>query len=307
MNDILEEGLSKRRSVVLVWDYSRPINPEFSQVARRDQLLGTHYDQLAEIAGRICYDSLGSGRDSREYHEHIQQVGHYSVYEHCVMSILVAPNFGILMDLFGRPGVWLEPTLDGLFRLDFNPRVLLDWDKIRQNRFSDVYDVLASCVNKNMEFLHIDCNNREYAQTYTPWRSLWLRGSRGFSHEQVRHGDFTAISQRSTRYVDESTSEMCYHPLVKHLSPQTKRVINELIPTLQGVYSVIVDELIGVHTPIKQARGCARGILPNWLSTEMIFSASLAQWQRMIQMRHNPAADLEINDIYHAVIECLGV
>lgn len=36
----------------------------------------------------------------------------------------------------------------------------------------------------------------------------------GNSHELVRHGDWTAISQRSTRYVDESESEWVLHPLL---------------------------------------------------------------------------------------------
>jgi hypothetical protein len=42
--------------------------------------------------------------------------------------------------------------------------------------------------------------------------TLYLYGSRGFTHEQVRHR--FAISQRSTRYVDEDGSPYIMHPLV---------------------------------------------------------------------------------------------
>ncbi len=66
-----------------------------------DQFLGDHGatwktdtevggEQLAELAGRVCYMSYGKGRrTNREFIEHIVEVGHGSVLEHAVWSFLI--------------------------------------------------------------------------------------------------------------------------------------------------------------------------------------------------------------------------
>jgi thymidylate synthase (FAD) len=47
-------------------------------------------EQLAEMAGRVCYMSYGKGRKTnREFIEHIVEVGHGSVLEHAVWSFLI--------------------------------------------------------------------------------------------------------------------------------------------------------------------------------------------------------------------------
>lgn len=45
-------------------------------------------DILPEFAGRVCYMSFDKGRPSKEYLEHILQVGHGSVLEHSNISLL---------------------------------------------------------------------------------------------------------------------------------------------------------------------------------------------------------------------------
>jgi thymidylate synthase (FAD) len=51
--------------------------------------------------------------------------------------------------------------------------------------------------------------------------SFFISGvSRGLTHELVRHRVGVAISQRSTRYVDESDSEWIRHPLFEAAFPQ---------------------------------------------------------------------------------------
>ena len=47
-------------------------------------------EQLAEMAGRVCYMSYGKGRrTNREFVSHLIEVGHGSVLEHAVWSFLV--------------------------------------------------------------------------------------------------------------------------------------------------------------------------------------------------------------------------
>lgn len=44
---------------------------------------------VSEFGGRICYMSFGKGRPSKEYHEHILEVGHGSVLEHGVWNFAI--------------------------------------------------------------------------------------------------------------------------------------------------------------------------------------------------------------------------
>ncbi len=159
------------------------------------------------------------------------------------------------------------------------------------------------------------------------WVSLLLTGSRGFSHELVRHGDWTAISQRSTRYVDESESPWVTHPIESaYRGEWAKGVVERDLPmeellgnigckgehAAQNTYKTAVSRLepwlitrgVDKTTARKQARGAARGYLGNALYTEVVFSASCAQWLRMLKQRLNPAADAEIREVFaHALKE----
>lgn len=47
-------------------------------------------EKLAEAGGRLCYMSFGKGRKTnREFLEHILEVGHGSVLEHCVWNFIL--------------------------------------------------------------------------------------------------------------------------------------------------------------------------------------------------------------------------
>lgn len=63
---------------------SQPVQPlrDIYPEAREDQLVGTPQEQLIEAAGRTCYDSMGKGRPSGEYHAHLLDAEHGSVLEH---------------------------------------------------------------------------------------------------------------------------------------------------------------------------------------------------------------------------------
>ena len=92
--------------------------------------------------------------------------------------------------------------------------------------------------------------------------------SRGCTHELVRHRVGVAISQRSTRYVDESVSAWVWHPLLAKLDdPALLREIDDAEGACRGVYDKVVERLQGILqqegcdklTARKQARGAARG------------------------------------------------
>lgn len=316
--------------------------PEELGTPREDQMQGTPAEQLTEIAGRSCYDSLGKGRPSfsrvdldratgtnkiiQGYHDHITEVGHGSVWEH--FNFVVQFNQRLddyLHEIVGRPGVWLE----GRHRLTVNLRTINDWDLFKPRLSIGISNYLRDSLrragNKYAPNIVKAPSTSTTTMSFTlphpetdeeKWVSMFLGGSRGFSHEQVRHGDFSAISQRSTRYVDESETAWIEHPLIQQFKqehwgqdssrPFEQGPMSEARHSYQQTVKTLQNWLqrkgVNKLTARKQARGAARGYLGNALYTEMIFSASAAQWKRMLRQRATVHADAEIRGIYEQVL-----
>lgn len=157
--------------------------------------------------------------------------------------------------------------------------------------------------------------------------NFYLDGiSRGCTHELVRHRAGCAISQRSTRYVDESGSPWILHPLLEqyldteqvHRAPNgeatelsmrqhaalvrhsASNAYDHIVECLQAfMISKGADKL----TARKQARGAARGLLGNALATSMVWSANIRALRTVIEQRANPAADAEIRLLANRLYE----
>lgn len=319
----------------LVYDGgSRVYVPARLGVPSAGQLKGTPLEQLAELAGRVCYDSLGAekSRDSAAYHAHIREVGHLSVYEHAPVTIEIdtvdSERIDFIYALLNRPGVYIVPTRNSL-RLTLNLRTLLDFERFAGNGAAGggrhVRLVLAAALRDHAPTVlrHLTHEPGEpYWRTAEPksdeecWVSMLMTGSRGMSHELVRHGDFTAISQRSTRYVDENESPWVEHPLIGAtggLGFPPEDPTNAVIPTARAAYEsvrgTLEQRLVGLGVDKlaarKQARGAARGYLGNALYTEVLFSASVAQWHWMLHLRCSDAADAEIRLLFTRALAAL--
>ena len=139
--------------------------------------------------------------------------------------------------------------------------------------------------------------------------------SRGLSHELVRHRVGVAISQLSTRYVDESDARFVVPPI---LVPPTKegypslhdifidhyRNSRELYEKMVHAITVELKERFpdqygandqDTKTALrKAARGAARAVLPIGLETKMFFSANCRAIRHILEMRMNSAAETEI-------------
>jgi len=335
-----------------VYDGATFLIPAQMGTPRDDQLQGEALERLSELAGRICYDSLGQGRSSDGFHAHIQSVRHLSVYEHCPFTVCFAtvpdgradwPVDMLFRSFANRPGVWIRVDGAGALRVTLNPRAVIEWDEWTERGWGEdplnLYfrNTLRGLLQMLMPRVRLEDFSEppgriplsaSIIDPGTPdeqWVSLFVSGSRGFSHEQVRHGDFTAISQRSTRYVDESASPWVEHPLLTLYREETGTDLRECWPHPdddrsvpveecgQGAYLRAVDllhpwlEERGVDrlTARKQARGAARGFLGNALYTEMIFSANVRQWRNMLRQRCSEAADAEIRALYAQVLPAL--
>lgn len=337
----------------LVWDGGdNVLIPDDMGKPALNQLQGTVIEQLSEIAGRVCYDSLGKGRSSPDFHNHILEVGHFSVYEHGHMTVEFRHNVS-LSGFLNRPGIWVNvrqiDPYNRYIRITFNPRTILDWKNWskqigREFGTKDFTpdDILAYHAEKAFpQIVGVTERDEQVKAFYDTWSAvvapehdeekwitLFMGGSRGFSHELVRHGDFTAISQRSTRYVDEDGSPWVDHPLVQEFLASNdpiegdpdnrirgalKQVIEDTKAMARDTYSKTAEQLqkwalsrgVDKFTARKQARGAARGYLGNALWTELIFSASVGQWKRMMRMRCCDAADAEIRNVFVDALDAL--
>ena len=305
---------------------------------RPDQLQGTPLDRLVELAGRVCYDSLGTGRNSVDYHRHIHEVGHGSVWEHANIvtefDVSKHPTTELLLeilDLCSRPGVLVRysgarPMSVDKIRITANLRAIIEWEiystLLPNHVGAQLYDVAKAVAplaipDDEPRERPVDAalltNARLVSPSFNPetWLSFYIEGiSRGLSHELVRHKYETGVSQRSTRFVDESESPWCLHPLIDQvLSNPVGDSDLELCDNISNfelssrqLYRTIVEKLqrdlfdrgVDKLAARKQARGAARGILGNALETKMVFSCSLAELNHIIAMRASDFADAEI-------------
>lgn len=312
------------------------------------------YDSLGKKRARNTEDNLA----------HILDVRHWSTLEHPHRTIELRMVRNGLRDmalaLLNRPGVWVryDSGEEETLRITTNPRTILEWDlwtkvlEIDSPSYmvheATVLGAVLKCLwsRECPLLIHLEEELRETYDYDWPglqdladardvrfvepetdrerWISLYLSGSRGLSHEQVRHGDWTAISQRSTRYVGEDQSPWIWHPLlqkylddpsVEHVERRALRQrLEETEEACRKIYGRLVSQMqpwlkkdldrrdpqgpYNGATARKQARGAARGFLGNALSTDMIFSASVAQWRHMLYMRAADAADAEIRMLY---------
>jgi thymidylate synthase ThyX len=326
-----------------------------------NRILVTRRDDKVVLCGN-CYDSLGEGRLSGDYIQNILNVGHLSIAEHYTATVRIElDNLNdtrrFLATCLNRPWVWVNFESDYVLRLSTNIRGVREWDawshKLAEESTPGAYplkyaEVVGLLLRDAFHPLAPRIVPQPDAATVWPtvskagiksakivppehnserWVSVYMVGSRGFSHEQVRHGDFTAISQRSTRYCEESESPWIVHPLIQaflaapdvneqeRASFQTEldlvrgcsqNLYRKLTNRLQEwIAPKLVNDKYAKTSSRKQARGAARGFLGNALETEVIFSASVLEWQHMIRMRCAGAADAEIRNLFVELIPLL--
>ena len=319
----------------LVYDGTTLAVPPEMGEARGDQLQGTALERLCEIAGRACYDSLGKGRSSADFHRHILDVGHLSVYRHATITVVFDVDHRecrmLALACLNRKGLYVERAHNTLV-ITANLQAIIEWDRYPSPFASGEHwlgSVLAYHAFRVAPAIvpSPGCDSGMVVDTtlktaglsdHQAHVSLYLAGSRSWSHEQSRHA--YAISQRSTRYCDESAAEFVEHPVVaqfmankeqpRSYAPGTavvqKHAENKSRHAYEWHCRFLEDYLVsrGV-SPVaarKQARGAAARYLPHGLRTEMIFTASIEGWKDMLRQRLSEAADGEIRAIYSDIL-----
>jgi thymidylate synthase (FAD) len=136
---------------------------------------------------------------------------------------------------------------------------------------------------------------------------LWV--SRVFTHELVRHRVGTAYSQESLRYVRIKEIKMpSWNSSIpaESLSSEMLRKMSEAIKELEAKYNEIVKgvawDSLGFDQK-KKVTSALRRMLPQGLSTAIVFSANHRTLRWLIEMRTTPGAEFEIRKIFGQIAE----
>lgn len=136
------------------------------------------------------------------------------------------------------------------------------------------------------------------------WLSFALLGiSRVCSHEIVRHRVGTAISQESLRYVRPSTIKFW---IPDELNDAQGKAMTQAVDDVEAAYRKLEkeipwDKLTMDHK--KRLTSALRRILPDGIATNMIWSANHRTLRWVIEMRTDPAAEVEIRMVFDQIAD----
>jgi thymidylate synthase ThyX len=298
-----------------------------------DRLASTPGDNIAEYAGKLCYDSLlkPKGRSSGPYHEHIHEVGHLSVYAHAVETFSVsygkdpADGLAAMAALHCRPGVWVTSVSRVEFRFSISLRAIIEWE---QHGPEGQNAATAACLHSMLlQYLRpqfpltlapVKADN-EYPMVAPDlfirpcdplgereqWVSLYMSGvSRDLLQELVRHHYQANPSVRSTRYCDESGAKTVMPPAAAHNAHARGIALFARIYA-QRNYTAMFTAAKDLGLNEKAARGVARSCLLGATETELVYSLSRFQAKHILGLRVRPHADQEISDLADKMREAL--
>ena len=135
--------------------------------------------------------------------------------------------------------------------------------------------------------------------------------SRSFTHELIRHRAGFAYSQLSQRFVDESECAFVEPDAIAE-DPELHRVWLEAVQACGRAYRELADGLAAKFAGLedktlrrKKAREAARSVLPNATETKIFVTANARALRHFIEMRADPAADVEIRKVAIAILKLL--
>ena len=130
--------------------------------------------------------------------------------------------------------------------------------------------------------------------------------SRSLTHELVRHR-IASYSQLSQRYVDSSNVSFVVPPAIQELAktdPDAYRTWVEHCERSRQLYEELTAKLSAMYGDIqsklerrKKARQAARSVLPNATETKIFVTMNARAIRHLIELRANPAADVEIRSL----------
>jgi len=284
---------------------------------------------LSEYAGRLCYRSGFKGsknRASKEYHQHILDVGHHSIYGHNIIHVeLVNRDYkDWCIGMAGIPG-WYPKRTKGKNIVGINFRFLenimrnplkTDSDTECLQTFKTIYELAKKkapyiFTQKSELFLDLKLLNDEQIKEFElEWYSFEVKTSRRVAQELTRHGFQSGISMESTRYVDISENSLVFHPYdsnhgVTKVLPECDKQLYKSV--FEDVYDSLVNKGFDKSYSKKQARGAAAAHLPLALETNLIFTCSKQEFEEIKKQRISESADREIYELVGQMDECVNI
>ncbi len=131
----------------------------------------------------------------------------------------------------------------------------------------------------------------------------FLNISRVCSHEIVRHRVGTAISQESLRYVRPRDIKFW---IPDELSPSQRSAMEGAVRDIEAAYRKLEKDIPWDSMPMdakKRLTSAIRRILPDGIATNMIWTANHRTLRWVIEMRTDPAAEVEIRMVFDQVAE----
>jgi thymidylate synthase (FAD) len=130
----------------------------------------------------------------------------------------------------------------------------------------------------------------------------FLNVSRVATHEIVRHRAGTAISQESLRYVRPQEISFWLPPDLEKVSDEFGESVREITRRYRELESKFDWDKMPFEEK-KRVTSALRRILPDGMATNMIWSANHRTLRWIIEMRTDPAAEVEIRKVFDQVAE----
>ncbi|HKW42954.1 MAG TPA: FAD-dependent thymidylate synthase [Thermoplasmata archaeon] len=130
-----------------------------------------------------------------------------------------------------------------------------------------------------------------------------LNVSRVCTHEIVRHRVGTAISQESLRYVRPQEIKFW---IPDELSAESRKAMEEALEASEQAYRDLEKKVPWEKLSMdakKRITSALRRILPDGLATNMVWTANHRTLRWTIEMRTDPAAEVEIRMVFDQIAE----
>lgn len=281
------------------------IKPSVERIDEKDNL------KRIELAGRVCYKSEKKiTEDSAlDFCSRILSRGHTSVLEHANVIVRVPLGTALHIERVGHNYKVIagkHPMLTESFSPD-------GW--VFSGNVRAWHDILTT-MPMNLTFSGDPMLSTGGGWDLTPYViseddltdeerqihsriTLRIVCDRGVSHELVRHR-VMSFSQESTRYVNYGKRGYTFiepwwwehqNGVIKHF------MLSEMKHSI-SVYDAMIGE--GATPQL------ARAVLPNQIKTEVVVTATPAQWAEFLKLRMSKAAHPDMQRVARLVREALG-
>lgn len=132
-----------------------------------------------------------------------------------------------------------------------------------------------------------------------------LNVSRVLTHELVRHRVGTAFSQESLRYVRPKDIGLW---LPDELTPGQKATMQGAVEQVEKTYRALEALTKWDDVPFdkkKRLTSAFRRILPDGMATNIVFTANHRTLRWLVEMRTDPAAEVEIRMVFDQIAQIL--